>query len=300
MRRFRKQYLTGKKPIEDVHRLRLQPYEAVFVGSDQVWNSAHTFGLDDAYMGNMEKGESCRLIAYGASFGKSEPPEKEWPEFKRAMNSNFTAVSIREREGAAFAERLLERPIADVLDPVLLLDQGGWGAFSRTPREKEYILFYAVEPRESMLRFTRALSEASGRPVIQLSPPFSRKREKGFLLRMGVRPEEFTGYFQHASCVVTNSFHGLAFSILFERQFLAFSHSVYHARLRNLLEKFSLERRLMRPEGTLDLSRMEERIDWRLVGECLQRERERSEEFIREGLKIICGGGESDPCGRKE
>lgn len=287
MCRFRKRYLTGKRPVESVQSLSLQPYEVVFVGSDQVWNSENTFGLDDAYMGYVEKGEACRFVAYGASIGKASPPRREWKEFKNALDNNFTAVSFREREGADFAEWLLKRPIADVLDPVLLLDRREWGRLSKRPQDKKYILLYITEPQEFMLQFTKELSESSGRPVIQLSLPFRRKQEKDFWFRMDAEPEEFIGYFQCASCVITNSFHGLAFSILFEKQFLVFEHSAYHTRLKNLLEKFSLEQRLMRQDEMIDLSRMDEIIDWRSVGKSLQEERKSSENFISEGMKGI-------------
>lgn len=287
MGHFRKQYLTEEKPIEDARKLRLQPYKTVFVGSDQVWNSEITYGLDDAYMGNIERGKSCRLVAYGASFGKANPPKREWREFKRAFENNFTTVSIRERKGADFAEWLLDRPVADVLDPVLLLDRREWERLGKKPREKEYILFYITEPQEFILRFAKKFSEATGMPVVQLSVPFWRKREKSFLFRMDVGPEEFIGYFQHAAFIITNSFHGLAFSVLFERQFLVFQHSVYHTRLNNLLEKLSLKRRLIKPEETVSLSRMEEAIDWQTVRRSLQEERMRSGEFIREGMKKI-------------
>lgn len=287
MHSFRKRYLTGKRPIEDAQGLRLSSYKVVFVGSDQVWNSDNTFGLDDAYMGNIEKKKSCRLVAYGASFGRSEPPRKEWKEFERALNNNFAAVSLREREGADFVGRLLKKPVADVLDPVLLLDRNKWEELGRKPQEKEYILFYISEYQETMFWFTKKLSRVTGRPVIQLSIPFSEKQEKGFLLRMDEGPEDFIGYFQHASCVITNSFHGLAFSILFERQFLVFQHSVYHARLKNLLEKLSLEQRLVKQGTTADLACMEKAIDWLSVRKRLQMERKRSERFIREGIKTL-------------
>lgn len=284
---FRKNYLSGKKPIEDARKLRLQPYKVVFVGSDQVWNSAITFGLDDAYMGNIERGESCRLIAYGASFGREKPPRREWREFKNAISNNFTAVSLREREGADFVERLLKRPVVDVLDPIFLLDKDVWRNLGRKPQEKKYILFYITEPQEFMLWFTNRLSETSGMPVVQLSCSFKGKQEKSFLLRMDAGPEEFVGYFQYASCVITNSFHGLAFSILFEKQFLVFQRSVYHTRLQNLLEKFSLEQRLIKQGAAADLACMDKEIDWPAVRRCLQEEREHSEKFIREGIKEI-------------
>lgn len=282
---FRKRYLTGERPIEDAQKLRLQQYKVVFVGSDQVWNSDNTFGLDDVYMGNVEKGKSCRLVAYGASFGKSEPPRKEWQEFDRALNNNFTAVSLREREGADFAERLLKRPVADVLDPVLLLGRNEWGDLGRKPQEKEYILLYISEYQENMFWFAKRLSKATGWPVIQLSVPYGEKREREFLLRIDAGPEEFIGYFEHASCVITNSFHGLAFSILFEKQFLVFQHSVYHTRLKNLMEKLLLKQRLIKQGEAADLDCMKKAIDWPFVRKRLQEERKRSEGFIREGIK---------------
>lgn len=287
MRRFRKRYLTDKAPVEEIKRLRLRQYDFILVGSDQVWNSEITYGLDDAYMGNIEKERSCRLIAYGASFGREKPPESEWQQFKRAFAENFYAVSLREKKGADFAKRLSGRSVADVLDPVFLLGKEEWEKFGRTPGEKEYILLYAVEYQESMFQLARSLSEAYRKPVISLSCPFKRKQEKENLLRMEAGPKEFAGYFRSAFCVVTNSFHGLAFCILFEKQFLVFGNSVYHVRQENLLEKLMLKQRLIRPDTAADLSCMEEAIDWRTVRKHLREEQKHSESFIKEGMKRV-------------
>lgn len=287
MRYFRKQYLTEKKTIEEARKLWLQSYDFVLVGSDQVWNSEITFGLDDAYIGDIEKGNQCKLVAYGASFGKDMPPKNEWQKFKKSLSENFLSVSLREKGAADFVGQLLNRQVTNVLDPVLLLEKDTWEVVERKPQEKEYILFYATEPQEYMLRFTTKLSKVSCRPVIQLSYPYKRKQRNEVQLHMDAGPEEFIGYFHHASCVITNSFHGLVFSVLFEKQFLVFQHSSYHARIKNLLEKLSLEHRLMKPGEKMNLSCMEEKIDWLAVRKCLQVERECSERFIKEGMKKI-------------
>lgn len=287
MSQFRKQYLTEEKPIEKIQKLRMGSYDNVFVGSDQVWNSRITFGLDDAYMGNIKEKNQCRWIAYGASFGKDKPPMQEWRKLKKDLSENFFAVSLREKEAADFTGWLLGGPVADVLDPVLLLEKEAWEAVEQYPREKEYIFFYATEMQEFMSRFAEKLSRISGCPILQFSGPYKKKQERGAMHYMDVEPEAFIGYLHHATYVITNSFHGLAFSVLFEKQFLVFQHSTYHVRLKNLLEKFSLEKRLVESGKRIGLSRMEEKIDWLRVREHLKKERESSERFIKEGMKKI-------------
>lgn len=286
MSHFRKRYLTEKRPIKVAEDVCLQPYDFVLVGSDQVWNSEITFGLNDVYLGNIKQGNQGRLIAYGASFGKNVPPKQEWEKLKRMLNENFAAISLRERGAADFVRRLLHRSAAEVLDPVLLLEKNAWAAIERKPREREYILFYATEPQECMLRFTNKLSEAYHMPVIWLSCPYKWQHRNGVLVRMGAGPEDFVGYFHYASFIITNSFHGLAFSVLFEKQFLVFRHRSLHARLENLLEKLSLKSRLMET-GKEELASMEEAIPWSTVWECLQCERERSKKFLRESMEQI-------------
>lgn len=282
---FRLQHLTNKKAIRKSSRLSLRKYSCVFVGSDQVWNPELTAGLDDAYLGNIEDKGNCRLIAYGASFGGERPDEEISKKLIKAIHDNFAEISLRERSAADYLGELLHRRIADVLDPTLLLEKEEWIHMGKQPEEKDYIMVSYTEDNIEMTQYVKELAELSQKKIIQVTPPLEKKTEEGFVLRAEGGPAEFIGYITNACCVVTNSFHGAVFSILLERPFMVFKHSSRNARLQNLLEKLTLEQRLVKPDTMVNLSCMEEVIDWQAVRKHLWEERKQSERFIREEME---------------
>lgn len=284
MRRFRRAYLTAKLPVRKAKHLSIEKYDWVFVGSDQVWNPAITLGLDDAYLGNIQKRGGCRMVSYGASFGGSSLPQEYWEKFTEQAGKNFSAISVREKSAVSFVEKLLKRPVTDVLDPTLLLLREEWEKIGKKPREENYILIYCTEYNQDMMDYLEALSKRLGQKVVQVSLPMQNRGPEWLELRCGGGPAEFIGYFQHASCVVTNSFHGTSFSLLMEKQFLVFKHSTRNARLANLLEKAGLEGRMKGPgEETGDIFA---EIPWEQVRRRLEGEKRRSRQFILENMGV--------------
>lgn len=284
MRRFRRLYLTRKQAVRKAGRLSLEKYSQVFIGSDQVWNPEITVGLDDAYMGNIKEKGNCRLIAYGASFGKDSLPEEYHADFKKAVNQNFSEISMREKSVAPFVKTFFPGNVTDVLDPAFLLTQKEWKKIAKLPKQKGYILYIFTEYNVLMLQFLHNLSVKLRKEVIQLTMPWERHREDWIRLEAESGPSEYIGYFQNADYVVTNSFHGTAFSILMEKKFLVFSHSDKNVRIENLLERFDLDTRLVekgrRPAEEVIL----QEIDWEHVKELIEKERRASIEFIKRAL----------------
>ena len=123
MRAFRRTYLTARPSIRRAADISLAPYKTVFVGSDQVWNPDITVDLDDAYVGGIPRRGDCRLAAYAASLGGNPLLPEDREKLAKCVGGGFSAVSLRERTDADWVEKLIGRPVRDVLDPVLLLDR---------------------------------------------------------------------------------------------------------------------------------------------------------------------------------
>ena len=281
---FRYLYLTRKQAVRKAGRLSLTKYSKVFVGSDQVWNPEITVGLDDAYMGNIKEKGKCRLIAYGASFGKDSLPEEYHADFKKAVNQNFSEISMREKSAVPFVKNFYSGDVTDVLDPTFLLTSIEWKKIAKLPKQKGYILYIFTEYNTLMMQFLHNLSVKLRKEVIQLTMPWKKQRENWIRLEARSGPSEYIGFFLNADYIVTNSFHGVAFSILMEKKFLVFSHSNKNTRIENLLERFDLKSQLVE-KGTMPAEKeMLRDINWEHVRRLIEKEQELSMEFIKKAL----------------
>ncbi|MCI9127773.1 MAG: polysaccharide pyruvyl transferase family protein [Eubacterium sp.] len=289
MRAFRCSYLTRKLVIRRADGISLKKYSCVFVGSDQVWNPEITVGLDDAYMGNIKRKGNCKIISYGASFGGDMLKEEYILDFKTSVNNNFAAVSLREKSAVPFVSRILQRSVSDVLDPTLLLEQKEWEQLGKLPYEQGYILFIYTEYNKEMVQYLQDLSVILKKKVIQLSMPWPGQNEDWIDIKIEGGPSEFIGYFQNASYVVTNSFHGMVFSVLMEKQFLVFKHSSKNARIENFLKKVDLESRLIKEQEPAKRELIMNRIDWKYVKQLLEKEKKFSIKFIQENCEVNKG-----------
>lgn len=284
MRDFRHQYLTRKPTARKADRLSLKKYSHIFVGSDQIWNPEITIGLDDAYLGNIKDKGDAKWIAYGASFGGDSLPAKYEKDFSDSVSHNFSEISLREKSAVSFVNKFFHKNVTDVLDPALLLERKEWEQIGKLPASQDYILFIYTEYNGDMIRYLQELAGELKKKVIQLSMPRLRRRTGWADLEIEGGPLEFLGFFQNASCVVTNSFHGMIFSILMEKNFLVFSHSNRNARIKDLIEKLELKPRLVERGRIPTKKEMIEEIDWEHVKKLLERERGRSVRFIEKSL----------------
>ena len=134
-------------------------------------------------------------------------------------------------------------------------------------------------------RCARALSRGRGGELLSLSSP--PPRGGGCAPPVQTRsagPAEFLGYLEHADCVLTNSFHGTAFSILLEKAFLAFRHSTRNNRLEDLLNKLGLSSHMMEEAQPEEALKRWAETDWEEVRRRLAEEREHSLRFLAESL----------------
>lgn len=228
---FRNKYLN-------VGSSELSKYEVIYYGSDQIWNTTLT-GNDLIYFGKDFRGKK---IAYGASDGGEM---KFSEEIKELLNS-FTEITCRE---SFLAERIknngITTPVKEVSDPVFLLTKEQWEHVAIIPKHTGYILAYKIADRPDFDFEVEALGKKLNKPVIQIVYLKSLKKmiyKKQHFIE-GISPEQFVGYFANADFVITTSFHGTAFSIIFGKPFYVLSFGKRSERITELLANYKLEDR---------------------------------------------------------
>ncbi len=266
-------------------------YTAYLCGSDQIWNpliyKEKTY--DPAFfLGFARKG---RKIAYAPSFGIASIPEP----LKEPLISylkNMDDLSVRESQGGAIIEELTGREALTVLDPTLLLTGGEWGSIAVSPkRTKPYMLCYFVSDSTPFEPYINALSRKLGLEVVYLAG--SRKGIPGYAkIVYDAGPCEFLGEFKDAAFVCTNSFHGTVFSVNNQKDFISFTagseKKTVNSRLYSILDLLDIKERLLvvEKEQTPSKEALPElgRIDYAKVAGFLEREREKSLNYLKEAL----------------
>lgn len=120
-------------------------------------------------------------------------------------------------------------------------------------------------------------------PVIELKYQKGIMSEnKQSIVEIGAGPAEFLGYIHYADYVLTNSFHAMAFCIIYQKKFLAFGHSIRNARLENVLKQCALENRMVgNGTGPHDI---DADVDWKKVKESMKQMRKDSISFLKESM----------------
>jgi len=271
--RFKK-FLEGQTVLS-----REDNAEGIFIaGSDQVWNLRCTGG-DRAYFLDFVK-DNDKKNAYAASFGAGDVEPRYAAEIGELL-SGFRNISVREQEGRRIVEALTGREAPVVLDPTLLLDAGEWGRVASKSKFKgAYVLLYTMTITPSIARFAAALAREKGLPLLHITDSV-KWVVPGSILKNHAGPQEWLRLFLDAETVVTNSFHGTAAAVNFNKPFfteLLPEPSKVNGRLIHLLELFGLRGRLI--EGGAP-SPADTPIDYTAVNIILSREREFSLEYLR-------------------
>lgn len=193
-------------------------YDAYIMGSDQIWNYKITKGFDPTYFGyfDFQKGKK-KYISYAASMETKLLDDRSTNFYLDALN-NFDALSVRETRLAELLQPLTTKKIETVLDPTLLADRGIWNRIALQPSiKRKYVLVYQVRYNKNTLRIAHNIANQIDAIVIEITAYPTTHFNKNSLQVSS--PEEFLGLVKHAACVVTTSFHGTAFSIIFNRPF---------------------------------------------------------------------------------
>lgn len=265
----------SSEKVYDKESLSKAEYQKIIVGSDQVWNygcsgSDETFLLPDI---------ETKKYSYAASFGVAELPEDQVSFFKEHL-SQFCYISVREKTGQNICRAQLGLNAEVVLDPTLLLNGHEWAEkFSLVSRKKKYVLVYSLGINARLRNVAKQVAQRLGLPICNIST--SAKDFFGNKVIKSAGPKEWVELFHNAAFVVTDSFHGTAFSVNFNKPFYAFANNERASRIVDLLDTLGLQNRL---NPTLEEVNPDTEIDYVSVNEKLEVERKKSIAFIE---KII-------------
>lgn len=263
-------------------QLRKNPPQAdVYIcGSDQIWNASEQFGIDSSYfLDFVPKG--IRRISYAASFGRPKVHtrfESATADLIRSMD----AISVREQSGVGIVKELSDRDAEWVPDPTLLVNDGYPEAVLPTDQADDYIFSYTLRSRDLVSNTERQMAAATGLSVV--SPMTLAASGEG-----APGPLEWLGYIKAAKYVITNSYHGTLFSIIFRKPFvfvgLSGAKAGFNERAKSLLSRLNLADRIVSEYDEDQLSAIMKCVpDWGSVAEEVCGWREEATQFINESI----------------
>lgn len=257
-------------------------FDFLVAGSDQVWNP-YWEGTQPIYF--MQFVSESKRIAYAASFGVSSVPEELEEQYKIYMDG-IPNVSCREDAGCDLVQKLTGKRPVQVLDPVFLLDRKEWERIEEKPKGigtgKPYILVYFLgditkENEEKI----KQLQKEMGCWAIYLD-------RKDKINACFASPTEFLYLVHHARVVCTDSFHGSAFSIIYNKPLVCFQRSLnkgstqdMSSRLTSLFNLFACNRY----DSVLSVSEMGE-MEYQKINRILAREKEKSIAYLSHALEV--------------
>lgn len=274
--RFIKTYMPNRTiEMNNIDMSQIPKADCTIVGSDQVWNRDITTYLGLAYFLNFVSG---RRISFASSFGKEKWVEdNNYSESVRTELSKFNALSVREKSGQEICKSVFSKEAALVLDPTLVL--GYFPEPKNVGKRKSLGVFeFILEKTQDSREIVDYVSKTLKKNVYRMGP--YRARVQG-------GPIDWIGCIKNASFVITSSFHGLAFAILFQKDFIVVcSDKKKFTRLSSLLDLLGLNDRFV--NSAEDIKRRKEilfkRIDYQCVDAILAEERLKSIQFLKTNI----------------
>lgn len=210
--KFRKSHLKCSQPyFSETIKDKARSYDIVISGSDQVWNPECS-GDDYTYFLDFVSSD-VKKISYAASIGRHKYTADE-SEKIISLLKDFKALSVREESAAEELERIGVSNIQVHPDPVVLLKPEQWEKYmAKRLHKKPYILVYLVLPDSIVMECAQKYAKLHGYKVI------CNKKSIEFIMHNS--PSEFLSWVYNAECVFTNSFHGTAFSLIFNKPLAA-------------------------------------------------------------------------------
>ena len=274
--------------LNELRNISKMPYDVLIAGSDQIWNYMQTHYLDVFFL-MMANKWGAKKISYAASFSVSAIPDELKARYKTYID-NMDSISVRELNGVDIVKECANRDASLVLDPTLLLNREEWiqnlAIEDYLPKEKKYVVIYTLSGSHYIYSLAKKIASYYGVEIINIKSGFSKvKGDDGIIHVCDAGPREFISIYSHAVYVITDSFHGTAFSVNFNIPFTTLLNpaSNINSRALSILKLTETEDRLIYDDGT---NREPELLsmDFANVNEIISKWRRKSLDFIRENL----------------
>ena len=271
---FKNNHLTMSSLFNEdqavINHFKDNAYDLVIVGSDQVWRPKYSPSIGLYFGDFIEKANSsARLMSYAASFGVDHWEfTNEESEYCKKLIQTFSTVTVREDSGINLCKKHFNIEADQVVDPTLLLKREDYEQL--LPRESSTlfsgkVLNYVLDPDEKKQNIAKTVATQLSKGVAHVLP-----QDKSAIKRLyRVNPEKYIPIedwlqgFRDCEYVVTDSFHGCIFSIIFNKPFIAIGNAERGlARFNTLFNMFELQDRLILSDEELTIEKINSEINW--------------------------------------
>lgn len=281
---FLKPVLSNKKyhSLDEIMNSFNEDFDIILTGSDQVWNPLHSGlnRLNPAYFAAFADNAKYKKVAYASSLGNHKFTEDEIPMVKEWLGA-YKHLSTREVYGKQQLESILDTKVSIVVDPTLLLDKESWQGVARRPTKKinfKYVLVYNVGSTiEHDAKFAKHIANKLGCKVVFMSIKWTTKENIDVNIPH-CGPAEFVWLFANAEFIVTSSFHGVAFSVNLNKNFINVLNPKSPQRTHQLLSSVALAERTINSIEEID--NLDLNIDYIFPNQLLEKQRTDSMEYL--------------------
>lgn len=274
--------------LENLRNIKYLPYDTIVAGSDQIWNYMQTRYLDVFFL-NFANAFGAKKVAYAASFSVEKIPSDLRPIYKPLIE-NMDTISVREDTGVNIVEECSEKKAIQVLDPTLLLTSSEWVEFIGNPNyikeDKRYVVIYTLSGSKYIYNLAKKIGKQLNAEVVNIKSGYTRvKGDEGINHLYNVGPREFISVFNHAVYVITDSFHGTAFSINFNIPFTTLLNPVskINGRALSILRMTNTMNRMIYDDGS---NKEPDTLimDYTFINSIIDNWREKSNKFILDNI----------------
>jgi len=264
--------------------------EAVVVGSDQIWREQYVSGFSLDYFLESLSEIPIKKIAYAASFGTGTIRKPVSNVNISDLLKKFSGISVRETSGLKILEENFNIHYAtQALDPTLLLPSSFYESISaeaKTPPSKKTLAVYLLDETEEKLTQINQVAETMGLSVVQICHQPTHTLRRIFQQKKDVA--HWLQTIQNAEVVITDSYHGMLFSILFKKQFVVWVNNKRGAtRFNSIAKQLGLQDRLVQDLQNTNIGGWyTEIIDYKTVYSKLETLQEASLAFLKTNLSI--------------
>lgn len=287
--------LKMSEPLDSTEKLKEHfetwSYDAVIVGSDQTWRPCYSPNIGNYFLDFLQDSEIKR-IAYASSFGTDEWEfTDQQTQYCAQFAKQFDAISVREDSGVKLCEDYLGVNAKHVLDPTLLLTKQAYKSLydSKNIPEQQGVYTYILDKAGWKTEVVRSVMEALNKSQYNNQPKSSMSSPDSTNLADYSMPsiESWLKGFSDADFIVTDSFHGTVFAIIFNKPFISLvNHGRGATRLYSIAEKLGFSNRLLvsfNRERVIELASMP--IDFKAVSNKLDHARVSSEKILLAALE---------------
>ena len=280
-----------RKEIRDFKELVEDSYDAIVVGSDQIWRPIYFVpgwrrqSIENAFLSFTSKWKIKRL-SYAASFGTKEWEYTNEQTLKcKSLLQVFDAISVRENDGVTLCKEYFDIDPVHVLDPTMLLNEADYSIFfqkGNTPMSKGTLLNYILDVNENKKTLIRDVANLKKMIAFSVNNSYENDETKPLNERIKPSVEIWLRGFYDAEFVITDSFHACVFSILFKKQFVVVGNKERGlSRIESLLKCFGIGNRIV--EDSAQVMRLP-LINYDMVYAKLENYRKKSLDFLNVAL----------------